>query len=272
VGKIFRGIPSGTFAIAAVIAYSSPVWADGINAEAPAPDDSGFTLLSNATDVTHWGLGAGVGIKQSPYQGDGAKVSPYPLFYFDDKWVHVLGTGADLKIGKWHDVSFALRGSYALGDGYDGSDAPILNGMQDRKAAFWYGPAIEWHTNFGTLSGDYLLGGNKGERAKIAFGKSLNYGSFSIEPHVGVEWLSGKYVDYYYGVRLSEARAGRPEYTGTATWNTSVGTRVSYKFTAHQTAIVDIGVSHLGTGISDSPIAGKRFMPEVRLGYLYQFR
>ena len=148
----------------------------------------------------------------------------------------------------------------------------ILNGMQNRHGAFWYGPVLAWDRGFGTVSGGYLLGGNKGERAKIGYGKSFSAGSFSIEPHVGMEWLSGKFVDYYYGVKPSEARAGRPAYHGKATWNVSVGSRVGYKLTEHQTVMLDVGVSHLGSGITDSPLVGKRFVPEAMIGYLYQFK
>jgi outer membrane protein len=258
-------------AVTSACLYSGAAWADGVSADPSNSDDSGFTVLSNATNVTHWGLGVGAGIEQAPYKGYGTKFTPIPLILFDDKWVHILGTTVDLKIGKWSNVSLALRGKFALGDGYKGSDAPILNGMQNRNGAFWYGPALAWRTGFGTLSGDYLLGGNKGERAKIDFSKSFDYGNFSLEPHAGVEWLSSKYVNYYYGVRSSEVRAGRPEYPGKAAWNMSVGTRVDYKFTRHQRATLDLGVSHLGSGITDSPIVGKRYVPEARLGYLYQF-
>lgn len=251
---------------------SAPAWADGDNAGAPDAGNAGLTILSNATNVTHWGLGVGVNVEALPYKRDGSKVSPVPMLNFDNKWVRLGGTGVDLKIGQWSGVSVALRGQFALFDGYKGSDAPILNGMQDRHGAFWYGPALTWDSAFGKLSGDYLLGGNKGERAKIGYGKSFALGSFSIEPHVGLEWLSDKYVDYYYGVRPSEARAGRPAYSGQSTWNVSVGSRVDYKLTPHQKIILDVGVSHLGSGITDSPLVGKRFVPEATIGYLYQFK
>ncbi|PTB22609.1 MipA/OmpV family protein [Trinickia symbiotica] len=255
-----------------LLSLSAPAWADGEGAGQPEADGTGLAILNNATNVTHWGLGAGVGIEQSPYKGYGSKVSPIPLLYFDDKWVHVLGTTIDLKIGSWRGVSVALRGQFALFDGYKGSDAPILNGMQNRNGAFWYGPALAWNTSFGTLSGNFLLGGNKGERAKIDYGKTFAFGSFAIEPHVGVEWLGSKYVDYYYGVRQSEVRSGRPAYNGTSTWNVSVGSRVGYALTRHQKIILDVGVSHLGSGITDSPLVGKRFIPEARIGYMYQFK
>lgn len=233
--------------------------------------DVGFTILSNATNVTHWGLGAGVSIGESPYRGYGSKVEPLPLVYFDDKWLHIFGTSIDVKIANWAGVSVALRGKFSLGDGYKQSDAPILSGMEDRNGAFWYGPALAWQTAFATVSADYLLGGNKGQRASLNFSKSFESGDLSITPHAGVEWLSGKYVNYYYGVRPSEARAGRPAYTGTATWKTSLGARVDYSLTKHQRVLLDVDVSHLGSGVTDSPLVGKRFIPELRIGYMYQF-
>jgi outer membrane protein len=52
----------------------------------------------------------------------------------------------------------------------------------------------------------------------------------------------------------------------------SLGTKVDYRFTRHQLVFVDVGVTHLSSGITDSPLVGKRFVPEVRLGYLYQFK
>ncbi|MCA8430164.1 MipA/OmpV family protein [Burkholderia seminalis] len=259
-------------AFTSIVLYSGAACADGVGAEPLQADDNGFTILSNATNVTHWGLGAGVGIESSPYRGDGSRVAPIPLISFDDKWVHAFGTTVDLKVGKWNDVTVALRGKFAIFDGYKGSDAAVLNGMADRGGAFWYGPALAWKTAFGTLSADYLLGGNKGQMANLAFSKSFDLGNWSIEPHAGIDWLSSKYVNYYYGVRPSEVRAGRPEYSGKAVYDTSIGTRVDYMFTRHQSVSLDLGVSRLGNGITDSPIVGRRYIPAVRIGYLYQFK
>src|SRR4051812_37867594 len=59
------------------------------------PEGSGFTVLSNATNVTHWGLGAAVGIEPSPYKGDSARITPIPLFYVDNKWISAYATTLD---------------------------------------------------------------------------------------------------------------------------------------------------------------------------------
>ncbi len=256
---------------ALVLLYSGTMWAEGAK-ETAGGADSGFTLTSGAANVTHWGLGAGVGYRQSPYSGYGSDFSPLPLVYFEDNWVRVLGTTLDAKVGQWGGMAFTLRGKYALGDGYKGSDAPILDGMQKRRGAFWLGPAASWDTGYGTLSGEFLTAGDKGQKADIEFGKSFAFGEFSIKPHLGAQWLSDKNVDYYYGVMPSEARPGRDPYSGKSTFNMSVGTRVDYRFTPHQSISLDAGVTRLGSGITDSPLVGKTYIPEAKLGYLYTFR
>lgn len=243
--------------------------ADGVN----GPEDSGFTILSNATNVTHWGLGGGVGAEPSPYKGDRARITPIPLFYIDNKWINAFATTLDLKVGQWDGMTLALRGRVGILEGYRASDAPILNGMQNRDdVTFWYGPAIGWHTGFGTLTASYLFGGNKGQQADVEFRKAFELGKWTIEPHADARWSNDKYVDYYYGVTQSEARAGRPAYSGTSTLNMSIGTRTSYQITQHQSVSLDVLVTHLGSGISDSSLVGKRFIPAARLGYLYQFK
>ncbi|AMV48490.1 MipA/OmpV family protein [Paraburkholderia caribensis] len=259
-------------AVTSTLLTSGAAWADGVSADPPEVADSGFTLLSNATNVTHWGLGAAVGIESSPYRGDGSRVAPIPLISLDNKWVHAFGTTVDAKVARWSDVTVTLRGKFDVFGGYKASDAPILNGMDDRNGAFWYGPAIAWKTAFGTLSADFLLGGNKGQVANLGYRKTFVLGQWSIEPHAGIDWQSSKYVDYYYGVRPSEVEAGRPEYSGKAAYNTSIGTQVDYHLTHHQIISFDLDVTRLSAGITDSPIVGRRYIPGVKVGYLYQFK
>ena len=256
--------------LAAVLVHSATVLA-AADDDTNGGDDSGFTLLSDGPNVTHWGLGAGLGYEESPYTGYGANFSPLPLVFFDDKWVHFFGNTLDLKVGRWDNVMFTLRAKYALGDGYKSSDAPILDGMEKRNGGIWFGPAVAWETGFGTLSSDFLTAGNKGQKADIGFEKTFDFGKFSLVPHVGAEWLNDKNIDYYYGVMPSEARAGRDQYTGKSAYNLSVGTRFDYHFTPHQSVSFDAGFTRLGSGITDSPLVGKTVVPEAKFGYLYRF-
>ena len=139
-----------------IVLYSVGMAAYAADNQTPSVQE-GFTILGNATNVTRWGVGAGTGLKASPYKGDGTLVAPIPLVSFENKWVRASGVTADLKIGTWNGVALAFRTRFAIFDGYRGVDAPVLNGMQNRKSAFWYGTAVEWRTALGTVSGDVLL-------------------------------------------------------------------------------------------------------------------
>ncbi len=254
-----------------VFCYSGSLFASTESVANLDTKDSGFTWLSDVPNVTTWGLGGGVSYGKSPYKGYGSDVNPIPLVYFDDKWVNLYGNDLDLKLGHWDNVSVALRANYALGEGYDASDADILDGMQKRRGGLWAGPSIAWQTDFGTLSANYLLAGNKGQRALLGFTKQFVDGDVTFSPYARVAWLNSQYVDYYYGVRDSEARPGRQAYEGESTYNVTAGLRIGYTLTPHQRLHLDANVTHLGSGITDSPLVGRSSVPKISLGYLYQF-
>ncbi|WP_410013502.1 MipA/OmpV family protein [Sodalis sp. RH24] len=259
------------YAVASVAFFSGAACAAGTAPATAENDATGFSFWSDAPNVTHWGLGIGVGYEQSPYKGDDASVSPLPLIYFDNKWIHLFGNKLDVKIGRWDNVSVTLRGEYALGDGYKESDAPILDGMQKRKGGFWVGPAMAWDSGYGTFGANVLTAGNKGLKAGIDYHRAFEYGDVTLVPHAGIDWYNSRYVDYYYGVENDEARAGRDAYAGKATYNFSAGVRFDYQLTPHQSLSLDAGVSHLGGGITDSPLVDRTVIPEARFGYLYRF-
>ncbi|MCL2892635.1 MipA/OmpV family protein [Brenneria tiliae] len=236
-----------------------------------AASDSGFIWLSDTPNETKWGLGGGVSYQKPPYKGYGSEVSPFPLVYFENKWLSLYGNNLDVKVGNWGNVELALHGEYALGEGYEESDADILDGMQKRRGGFWGGPSVAWRTDFGTLYANYLTAGNKGQRALIGFTKQFDYGKVTLAPYARAAWLNGKYVEYYYGVRDAEARPGRRAYEGESTYNLSAGVRIGYTLTEHQRLHLDAGVTRLGSGIKDSPLVDSSTVPKVTLGYLYQF-
>ncbi|MGB8666047.1 MAG: MipA/OmpV family protein [Serratia inhibens] len=234
-------------------------------------DKNGFSRHDDTTNETDWGLGLGVGFEKKPYTGMDSDVSPFPLVYFNNKWIKVLGNRLELKAGEWDDIKLSLQGEYAFSDGYKASDAPILDGMKKRNGGFWVGPAVEWDTNLGTISAKYLLAGNNGQKAALGFTKAFHYGSFTFTPHTEIEWLNGKYVDYYYGVNYAETRPGRNIYNGSSTYNISAGLRSDYSFTSHQSMSLDASIIRLGSGITDSPLVDKTTIPQVTLSYLYRF-
>ena len=58
-------------------------------------------------------------------------------------------------------------------------------------------------------------------------------GRWSINPSVGLSWLSEDAADYYYGVRPSEAMPGLAPYEVDASINTFARIAVSYAIDEH---------------------------------------
>jgi outer membrane scaffolding protein for murein synthesis (MipA/OmpV family) len=234
-------------------------------------------LPSLAADETvadsQWGLGLAVGVSQRPYRDADNQTRALPLLMYENRWVRIGGPGIDLKLPSAGPVSFALRARYAF-DGYEQDDAPILNGMAERKDSLWLGGAAKWHNDIVDLSAEWLgdvSSHSKGQQFKLQLDRSFRTGAFEFTPRVAATWLDRKYVDYYYGVTAAEVTAGRPFYEGDATVNAEVGLRTVYALAPHHALSLDLSTTRLGAGIKDSPLVERRNLSRVNVGYVYRF-
>ena len=244
--------------LAACFAVSLPL--PSLAADEPAAD-------------SHWGLGLAVGVSQRPYRDADNQTRALPLLMYENRWVRIGGPGIDLKLPSAGPVSFALRARYAF-DGYEQDDAPILNGMAERKDSFWLGGAAKWHNDIADLSAEWLgdvSSHSKGQQFKLQLDRSFRTGAFEFTPRVAATWLDRKYVDYYYGVTAAEVTAGRPFYEGDATVNAEVGLRTVYALAPHHSLSLDVSTTRLGAGIKDSPLVERRNLSRVNVGYVYRF-
>lgn len=230
---------------------------------------------AETTTAPAWGIGVGVGVgvERSPYRDFGNKTSALPLLFYNGERFRVAGTTVDFKLGSVSSFDFTLRAKYS-GDGYKSGDASILNGMDERKDGIWLGASAAWRAPFAKLTMDWLKdasGNSGGQTVRLAAERSFTTGRLKFTPHLGVAWVNSDYVDYYYGVRQSEATSSRATYNGKSTVNTSLGLRTDYSLTTTQSLFLDLQVTHYGSAITDSPLVDRSTSPAVRLGYLYQF-
>jgi outer membrane scaffolding protein for murein synthesis (MipA/OmpV family) len=220
------------------------------------------------------GIGLGVAAFKRPYTGTDAKAIPFPMITYENEWVRIAGVGADLKFFDEGSLEFGLRAKFALADGYKSGDAPILNGMADRKGSVWIGPEVRWNTD-GTKVSFELLGDalrkSKGIQAKVGVEHDLRSGSFVFTPHAAATFVDKKYVDYYYGVSTAEANLNRPAYGGRSTINLDAGLRTAFMFNPSNSIFVDLDATALGKGITDSPLVDHKVVPAAVVGYLYRF-
>lgn len=241
-----------------------------VSANAPLPYDT--------SEATTWGIGIGGATSQRPYLDAGSKSSALPLLYFENRWVRLIGTNADVKGFRWDLTSSSFLSLDARfryeSNGYEADDSPSLQGMEERKDGIWGGATMAWDSSIARLSAEWmsdLSDHSKGQKFQLQLDKRFRFGRVSISPRIQAQWLDQKYVDYYYGVTSQEARSGRAAYSGKAATTFEAGARVDYLLAPAQSIFVDVSTTRLPDEISQSPIVGRSSISRAVVGYLYRF-
>jgi len=92
-----------------------------------------------------------------------------------------------------------------------------------------------------------------------------------MTPRLAVQWNDRKTMDYYYGVRASEALPGRPAYRAGAATHVELGLRSTYTWAPQHSVYLDLSATRLGSGARHSPLVDGSTESALRLGYLYRF-
>ncbi|HEY0286139.1 MAG TPA: MipA/OmpV family protein [Pseudomonas sp.] len=227
------------------------------------------------TDISDskWGIGFAGGMNYRVYRDFDDKVRGFPMVTYEGEYVHVFGSGVDVKLPSVGPVTFRLRGKY-ISEGYESGDSPFLRGMSDRDSSFWVGGVATWRTEWVRLSAEVLtdaMNNSKGSRAKLQIDRRFAAGAFGVTPRLAAEWVDSNYVDYYYGVTADEVIAGRPGYQGASTVNTEAGIRMDWRPALNHSVFVDLGATLMGGGIQDSPLVEKSTQYGAGFGYFYRF-
>jgi len=229
---------------------------------------------------TTWSLGLGMANRQKPYTGIDRETQVLPLLHFENRYVRLLGPELGIKLPEItlspsQHLDFSLVAKYD-GSGYKDDDADILEGMRERKSGFWAGAKVEWRNPLAEVSAEWLAdasGNSEGRRFSLAVEKSWRVSErLTLTPRLRANWQDENYADYYFGVRPSEARAGRPAYTAKAGINTELGLRSLYQLDKRHALMLDLEVTSLSKEIRDSPLVDRSTENRVFFGYLYRFR
>jgi MipA family protein len=218
-------------------------------------------LLGASEAMSQWELGVAV-IARDPIQR-GADSDPFvvPLIQYSGERFYLRGieAGAQLHGTERHRTSVFVRPRL---DGFKGSDDRFLEGMSTRRnsldAGLRHSVLLErWQ--FTAVATTDALGRNDGQTVSGTVG--YLFGSprgLSIAPYVGVEWMSADLVDYYYGVRPSEAVPGRPAYSGSDVWNLIYGARMVAPLTQRLSFQAVLAGTRYGDSVADSPLTEDR--------------
>lgn len=248
-------------------------------APAPAPADAGPP--EEEPKSFSWGLLVAGITQQQPYAGIKRFNFGIPLLYFENRWVQLLGPRLDVKApefkwGKDQELSFGLGVNLFGFNGYKPADAPILNGMEERKNGIFAGPFAKWKNPFATVTAEWMLDASrnsKGQRFSVGVERSFGIGQrVMLTPGLNLTALDGKYADYYYGVRGAEARADRRAYVAEGTTNVDFSLRADYMFSQKQALFGALQFTGLGASIKDSPLVDRSTETMIIVGYLFRFK
>ena len=254
-------------ALAAVFACAAPAFAQQPPGEGEPEGSS-------------WGLGLAVMSVQNAYKGTDRETRVLPMISYENRYVTLGGPNLELKLpgielSDSQRLNFGVMTQLFDGAGYEAKDSPALAGMAERKSSIWIGAKMEWENDLADVKLEWLgdaSGKSKGQRLALGLERKIMLSPrLMLIPQVGVEWVDKKYVDYYYGVRDSEATAGRAAYTGKATLNPEISLSGIYRFDRHHSMMLNVGVRSFGKEIKNSPIVGRSTENRVMLGYKYSF-
>lgn len=234
----------------------------------------------DSSQASSWGIGVAVGSTRPAYKGMDYDTVVLPMLSYENQYLKLSGPTLELKLpgielGESQRLNFGIVGHLFDGSGYEASDSSHLSGMAERKSGAWAGAKVEWENDVADVSLE-LLGdasrNSKGKRMLLGIGRKWFINpNLMLIPQVGVEWVDKNYVDYYYGVRSNEARAGRAAYSGKATVNPEISLTGIYTFDKNHSMMLNIGVKSLGKGIKNSTLVERSSEHQVMVGYKYSF-
>jgi outer membrane protein len=218
-------------------------------------------------------VGAGAVISSKPYEGIDSKIYGVPILGYEGDRLYLRGISGGYRLlrHKGWSVGPMLRPRF---EGYDASDSRALSGMDDRRRTLEAGLDLSWQTDWGLLSAvalTDLLGEHDGQEIEFSYTVLLPYAGFNFIPSVGLRWRSDDLVDYYYGVRPDEARAGRPAYVPGATLTPVVRLAVRRKVSTHWGLLLGFQYEWLDSEITDSPIVEDSTSLSLLVGAAYAF-
>ena len=147
--------------------------------------------------------------------------------------------------------------------GFKAGDSPNFKGMSRRKQSVDLGGRVIVDTGVGPATFEVTkdVNASKGFQADVKLGGITPHAphwtgerEITVAAAAGLRYQSAKAVDYYYGVKSSEATANRKAYKGKAAMTPYIGLEAQANITPHVTLNANIGASKKARSIRNSPL------------------
>ena len=237
-----------------------------------------FVHLSARQNKQELTIGAGPYLQSEPYKGVSTLVLPSPVIFFDNAVVYARWSrfGVYFLGDKKEDYSWGFSLTVQPRTlGYKASDSHYLNGMNDRDSTLEGGLAFSAQYKDSTyieimLLSDLLKKYNSWA-SQVEIGDRFKAGNFTFYPSVIILYQPRKFVDYYYGVKSSEARRNRPAYSPDGGFEFGVQTYIKYPLTKKLSAFFNMRADRIPNSAYNSPLVNNKFIYSGLASVMYTF-
>jgi outer membrane protein len=108
--------------------------------------------------------------------------------------------------------------------------------------------------------------------SKVEIGDEYKLGQFTFYPSVLLSYKSRKFIDYYYGVKTSEATSNRPAYSPSGGLEYGVQTYIKYPLTDKLSALFNFKYDIIANSAQNSPLVDKKYIYSGLASLIYTFK
>lgn len=223
------------------------------------------TVSQSEPSSPSWGLGLGLGVSNSPYAGEGTKITPLPLIHYEGERFFFRGMTGGAHLIQTQTFGLDIIASLRT-DGIDAKDFGrkelARNGidrdqLEDRDNGLDMGLTASWRGAAGkfelTAKGD-VSGASEGFELAAKYGYEFEVGRGSLEPTVSVSYLSKDTANYYYGTLKDEVARGVVDYKPGAVTIPKLGLTYTHPIGENWKFVSAVQYKFLPNEISDSPL------------------
>lgn len=178
------------------------------------------------------------------FQKNNPAIEPIPAFFFryGPLFLNKNGIGSLL----YNKGDFSLLGMGILeGEPYK------AKGLMEREQGIFAGAILKYNLVELTWYNDFIH--EKGYNLKLNLAPEFYYRlAWKFSPQAFIQYWDKNYVDYYFGVKPSEAASGMRPFNGNATLNYGAGIEVMH-FVKKWTYVLNVGVKVYGNEVNSSP-------------------
>jgi outer membrane protein len=223
-------------------------------------------------------LGLGLYTQSQPYKNVDNLILPSPVIFFDNGIVYARWSRFGLYFLGEKKSDYAWGFSLTVQPrtlGYKASDSHYLEGMQERKSTFEGGLAFSASYQNKSYIEIMLLADmmhhNNSWVCRTEIGDSYKAGKFTFYPSIVLLYQAKKFLNYYYGVKESEATASRPAYQAGSGLEYGLQSYIKYPFTKKIAALINIRYDRLPKSAQNSPLTDKNYIYSGLASLIYTF-